>query len=213
MKLRIKFSKRNLKTFLTVLSALLVVLLIAVPAYRMYGIHYTKTDSLPRGFYKLTQVADGYRYQPWQIVEWCPDHNPIYTEASDRWHFETNAISGVLNSCKRDPLLKTIGAVPGDVVDITSTALYVNGKALVMRKSKDLEGRPLPEIAPGHFVVGPDQVWLISLYNPNSFDSRYFGPVAIHELRGMGRPYHVEATRAFCWSTIDYQTQCLGAAT
>ena len=53
---------------------------------------------------------------------------------------------------------------------------------------RDGEGRALPHGPLGTFTVPAGRVWLVSSYNPYSFDSRYFGPVALSAVRGVARP-------------------------
>jgi type IV secretory pathway protease TraF len=38
--------------------------------------------------------------------------------------------------------------------------------------------------------VGADEIWLFSPH-PRSFDSRYFGPIAVTEIRGILHPFVV----------------------
>jgi type IV secretory pathway protease TraF len=39
--------------------------------------------------------------------------------------------------------------------------------------------------------VAKGEVWVISSYNPLSFDSRYFGPVPISRIEGFARPLFI----------------------
>jgi len=88
------------------------------------------------------------------------------------------------------PIGKPVLATPGDTIAVTRTGLLVNGtpvpnsQALVL----DRKGRPLPRLAVGRYLVGWDELWLLSSYSRLSFDSRYFGAIKVSEVRGRLRP-------------------------
>ena len=79
------------------------------------------------------------------------------------------------------PVLKRIGAVPGDLVDLEPSGVAVNGARLPdsAPAMSDSRGRPLPHAPWGHTVVAPGEVWLIGVETSRSWDSRYFGPVPL----------------------------------
>jgi conjugative transfer signal peptidase TraF len=79
------------------------------------------------------------------------------------------------------PIGKTVAAIYGDTVEIGSTGIAVNGHRLPNSRplSVDAKKRSLQAFAPGRYVVGRDDMWLVSSYSARSFDSRYFGPVNI----------------------------------
>jgi len=77
----------------------------------------------------------------------------------------------------RTPILKVIAAGPGDHVCTSHDVLNINGQDRAPILRQDGEGTALPRwrgcraLEPGEFFVFSDRV-------PNSFDSRYFGPVS-----------------------------------
>jgi len=78
----------------------------------------------------------------------------------------------------RYPMIKKIGATPGDEVLIKDNIIYFNGIEYGPMKvqSADSKGNPLSPY-PTPITLQPGQYWLIS--NPNGgFDSRYFGWVS-----------------------------------
>jgi conjugative transfer signal peptidase TraF len=85
------------------------------------------------------------------------------------------------------PVLKRIGAVPGDLVDLELDGLAVNGTRLPdsAPAMSDSRGRPLPHGPWGRTVVAPGEVWLIGIETTRSWDSRYFGPVPLDHVHAV----------------------------
>ena len=50
---------------------------------------------------------------------------------------------------------------------------------------------PLQRLTDGAYRVTPNEVWLLSNYDPRSFDSRYFGPVPAANVLGVAHPVWV----------------------
>lgn len=92
------------------------------------------------------------------------------------------------------PLFKPIVAMPGDIVQVASEGIRVNGKMLINSQSQtiDQHGRPMTPMQEGLYKVEQGTVWLVSQHNPKSFDSRYFGPVPIGHIAGTMQPVWVE---------------------
>ena len=84
-------------------------------------------------------------------------------------------------------LLKPLMAGPGDLVDATGNVLLINGKAVGAIADRDGVGRPLPHWRECR-RLGPDQFFAISTRVPNSFDSRYFGPIRRAQIAAVRRP-------------------------
>jgi len=78
------------------------------------------------------------------------------------------------------PLLKRVVALAGDVVSVSSSGVSINGQLLPNSAPlfHDEAGRTLAMAQLDHFRLGPDQAFLMGV-TPNSWDSRYFGPVAL----------------------------------
>lgn len=96
------------------------------------------------------------------------------------------------------PLLKPVVAIAGDHVAVTPEGVRVNGELIANSAPIpfDAGGRRLPRLRRIAYVVKPGQVWLVSSYNPASFDSRYFGPVAASLVDGRARPVLIQAAGA-----------------
>jgi type IV secretory pathway protease TraF len=91
------------------------------------------------------------------------------------------------------PLIKPVIARTRDIVVVSADGIRVNGSLLpnTVPKNLDAAGRPLPVWLPGTYAVAPEMVWVASTYHPNSFDSRYFGPISIRAIRHWLRPLWV----------------------
>ena len=85
------------------------------------------------------------------------------------------------------PVLKRIGAVPGDLVDLAPDGVAINGTRLPdsAPAMSDSRGRPLPHAPWGRTVVAPGEVWLIGIATTRSWDSRYFGPVPLDHVHAV----------------------------
>lgn len=77
------------------------------------------------------------------------------------------------------PLLKQLVAIPGDVITLTDDQVSINDVLLRGSRalSEDSAGRPLVPYPRGTYRVPPNEYWLFAVNLPQSFDSRYFGPV------------------------------------
>ena len=129
------------------------------------------TPSEPLGFY--ARVAEP--PAPGQIVAfWAPAS--VFSYAHGR-----------LNYLHRVPLLKAIAAGPGDHVCTTTGRLVVNDRDLAPIVVADAQGRALPRWN-GCRALGDHEVFVFSARVPNSFDSRYFGPVPTGSILGVFTP-------------------------
>lgn len=73
------------------------------------------------------------------------------------------------------PLIKRIAAAEGDVVCRLERQVLINGVSVADALPEDKAGRPLP-VWKGCAVLSAQQIFLLQPH-PESFDSRYFGPV------------------------------------
>jgi conjugative transfer signal peptidase TraF len=93
------------------------------------------------------------------------------------------AARGYLN---HPEMAKCVAAAGGDTVDISREGLTVNGHPLpgTAPLTRDSRGRPLSRYPRGPHDTLTGQLWLYSNHIPNSWDSRYFGPVPGDALLG-----------------------------
>lgn len=158
------------------LVMVIVVLLSFVVWARAVGLHWTLTESVPRGIYQRTDAP----LVRGTLVAFCL---PL-THAEFGW--QRGYLAGVpdvplLRECPNgyQPLLKPIAAVAGDVVDVTPEAVRVNGEPIAQShtQNQDRAGRALPHVPWGRYVLRAGELWVMSTYHPLSWDSRYFGPI------------------------------------
>jgi conjugative transfer signal peptidase TraF len=85
------------------------------------------------------------------------------------------------------PVLKLVGAVPGDLVDLEPDGVAVNRARLPDSAPavSDSRGRPLPHAPWGRTVVAPGEIWLMGVGTTRSWDSRYFGPVSLDHVHAV----------------------------
>ncbi|WP_418648772.1 S26 family signal peptidase [Thauera butanivorans] len=92
----------------------------------------------------------------------------------------------------RVPLLKRVGAVAPQEVCIAGGIVRVDGVASATVLPADRWGRSLPSWQQCRRLE-PGELFLLSVTNPASFDSRYFGPVSTSAVIGIARPIWLEA--------------------
>lgn len=91
----------------------------------------------------------------------------------------------------RVPLLKRVGAIAPQEVCIAGGIVRIDGlpSATVLRT--DRLGQPLPSWKQCRRLA-PGELFLLSVTNPASFDSRYFGPVSASTVIGVAHPIWLE---------------------
>lgn len=146
------------------------------------GFRINTTASAPEGIWRLFPIGSIHRGE---MVSVCAPPEAIVV-----WMRREDFIGpGSCPVTKAVPFLKPVVALPGDVVTVQKAGnLLVNGVALP-------HSRPLPHVPawpPGIYKVKPGYVWLVSSFNPGSFDSRYFGPVSIRAIRAQAVPFAIQ---------------------
>ncbi|AIV47386.1 signal peptidase, peptidase S26 family protein [Burkholderia pseudomallei TSV 25] len=92
----------------------------------------------------------------------------------------------------RIPLLKRVGAVAPQDVCIVGGSVRIDGVPSAAVLPADRWGRPLPSWQQCR-RLRPGELFLLSITNPASFDSRYFGPVSTAAVIGIARPIWLES--------------------
>ncbi len=85
--------------------------------------------------------------------------------------------------------LKEIGALPGEnyCVNPDTLQFYANGRYIGQASQRDHEGRPLPSVIRGSYIV-PAGEFLPIGRNSSSFDGRYTGTVPLGNIRAKVTP-------------------------
>ncbi len=91
----------------------------------------------------------------------------------------------------RIPLLKRVGAVAPQEVCIVGRRVRIDGVPVAAVLPADRMGRPLPSWQQCR-QLHPGELFLLSVTNPASFDSRYFGPVRASTVMGVAHPIWLE---------------------
>ena len=172
---RVKFQGRRAGiVFLLIFLPLLV-----LTALYAAGFRWARTRSLPPGIYRLTDNVND------PLVSFCPEGEA--SKISTERHYREEAWTCPDHFA---PLLKPIAARSGDIVTVTKDGISVNGKALSKTRSYPYDGqhRPMNPWPEGTYTVSPGMIWVLSAYNPASFDSRYFGPIPERLILKHGHP-------------------------
>lgn len=85
-----------------------------------------------------------------------------------------------------DRFIKRVAANYGDRVCSDGDAIRINDRTVAHRAVLDSQGRALPHWS-GCRTLSAEEVFLMG-DTPDSFDSRYFGPVSAADIEGVWRP-------------------------
>ena len=88
---------------------------------------------------------------------------------------------------RRIPILKSVAAGEGERVCTVGGALTINGRPRAPVQTHDVRGMRLP-VWHGCRVLATGEFFVFSDLVPNSFDSRYYGPVGQRAIVGVYRP-------------------------
>jgi conjugative transfer signal peptidase TraF len=161
------------------LALVLVIVLLLLCGAIAAGLRINGTHSFPVGFY----FAIGKTAKKGDLVFVNPPALPIFALAKTRGYLNVAYSSA-------PHLLKRLAGVAGDRVTIDSGGVQVNGIRLANSAPCDHDGagRPLQTYLLKDYILGPDEVLLMSDYSPASFDSRYFGPLPTTSIQSVITP-------------------------
>jgi conjugative transfer signal peptidase TraF len=140
---------------------------------------YNASDSVPIGWYRV-DPAGSLAAGDLVLVQLPPDAMAL---AAQRGYLPAHV-----------PLLKTVAAAPPQNVCVQGDQVMVDGQVVARRLQRDRQGRALPTWPTCRHLVG-DELFLLSTINPESFDSRYFGPVSASAVIGRAQPLWLESRR------------------
>lgn len=84
------------------------------------------------------------------------------------------------------PLVKRVAGAAGDEICALGAEIFVNGALVAVRRQSDGMGRPMPRWT-GCVRLRGRQLFLLMTASPASFDGRYFGITAPHDVVGGAR--------------------------
>jgi len=170
---------RDLKRFFLIV----LVLVLAWVAFYRAGYRINLTPSVPVGVYQLHKLEGPLKRG--DIVWFCPPDTRLFRKVRDDWGDipHGDCPGGYMH------MFKPVAALPGDTVNVTCQGVFVNGRLLPNSRPMDKtdKGQRLNP-AFGRFHVQPETIWLVSSYHPQSFDSRYFGPIHQMQIVSLARP-------------------------
>jgi len=165
-------------------TAILMTIIFSV-GYYIFNLRVNFTKSAPVGLWRVQPVSTLARGE---LVEVCPPVTLVVAIMVSKGYLDSGDCPGGVVS-----LLKPIAAIPGDTVIIRHGNLAkVNGSVLPLTLSMP----SIPRWPDGIYKVNEGSVWLLSTYSMESFDSRYFGPVPLANVRGRATPLLVKGNPA-----------------
>ena len=146
----------------------------------LLGLRLNLTESLPRGVYRTITEEP----RRGSIVVVCLPLEAAEL-ARERGYLGPGSCPGGVRG-----LGKIVLATGGDVVAHREKGIAVNQKPILSSRTLTLDSRQraLPHYPWGEYVLGSREFWLFSPYRPNSYDSRYFGPVSASHVVAVLRP-------------------------
>jgi len=148
--------------------------------FHALGYRVNRSSSLPFLLYKTVLFVQGTEIERGDcvLIDLSKLSNPVIDRGVER---------GYVNL--REPMLKRIGAIPGDTVALMDGFLFVNSEATeITIASHDSHGGELSPW-PTPLTLQTGEYWLVS--DPNmGFDSRYFGPVNENTFTHKAWPVH-----------------------
>ena len=141
---------------------------------------YNPSDSVAVGWYRIEPFASLPRPLSVDSIVLVPLPDRAAMLAAQRGYLPT-----------RVPLLKRVGAVAPQHVCIVAGQVRIDGVPAAAALPADRLGRPLPSLQLCRRLE-PGELFLLSVTNPASFDSRYFGPVSASAVIGVAHPVWLE---------------------
>ncbi len=143
---------------------------IALLAMRPHGpvVIYNASASAPVGFYRVLPVRAIKRGV--LILVRLPQ--PMRELAAARGYVPATV-----------PLVKRVAARAGDRVCVDGDEIMIDGRHAADRRRVDGKGRAMPAWSACR-LLGRDEIFLLMEDVPDSFDSRYFGPVSASAVIG-----------------------------
>jgi len=87
-------------------------------------------------------------------------------------------------------LVKRVTALPGDMVALSPSGVRVNGQEIAQTsvRAADANGRSLPHAPFVERRLQAGELWVLGAARERSWDSRYFGPIRMEQVRASAIP-------------------------
>ena len=149
---------------------------------------YNPSDSVPVGWYRV----DPLHHRPSSLPRPLPPSLRVDSIVLTTLPPDAAALAAQRGYLPASvPLLKRVGAVAPQEVCITGRIVRIDGVPSAAVLPADRWGRPLPSWQQCR-QLQPGELFLLSIINPASFDSRYFGPVSAAAVIGVAHPVWLE---------------------
>ncbi len=160
--------RRRRRAVMTLAALSLVALAVSSSIRPVPLVIYNASASAPLGFYRVLAI-NSLQHGDLVLVK-TPES--VRGLAAERHYLPLNV-----------DLVKRVAALEGDRVCAINSVVSIDGKPVAAQLPHDREGRPLPHWS-GCQVLSASQVFLLMENVPDSFDSRYFGPVSADSILG-----------------------------
>lgn len=179
------FLKGFLSTWSKYMAVVFIALFIALCSVYLAGGRYNTTPSYPKGFY---WVVNKYP-EKGDLVTFCPKNDALSREALKRQYLTVGYCDGGFGE-----LIKRVYALEGDIVTVTLNDISVNGELIPNTKNMLLDkyGRKMPTFTASNYRLGEEEVLLLSEFNAQSYDGRYYGIQSIYQITNVIRPIVTE---------------------
>jgi conjugative transfer signal peptidase TraF len=142
------------------------------PGYSHAWLAFNPTTSAPPGWYIVERPRDLH------VDDYVLARLPIDAAAlADARHYLPMSV----------PIMKRVGAADPQLVCVRDGEVLVDSRAAAKALNRDGAGRVLDAWV-GCRPLASDEIFLLSLSNPASFDSRYFGPIRKRNVIGKAIP-------------------------
>jgi conjugative transfer signal peptidase TraF len=163
------------------LATSLCLIAFAFVLFHASGFRVNRSSSLPGHVYRITSLREGesLKLDDIVLIDLSKISNPVINKGIER---------GYVSRAWNQPMLKRIGAVPGDTVALKDGHMSVNdgaGVKMTVALRDSFGGELFPWPTP--LTLQPDQYWLAS-ESERGFDSRYFGPIHRNAFTHRARP-------------------------
>jgi conjugative transfer signal peptidase TraF len=156
----------------TVVGAVGVLALAWPVVPRNFRLVYNPTTSAPAGWYLIDRYAQP-RVDDFVLAQLPADAARL---ADERQYLPLSV-----------PILKRLGAVGSQHVCISGDLILIDGRLTAQALRRDSRGRELA-VWKHCRPLRSDELFLLSITNPASFDSRYFGPILRGSVIGKAIP-------------------------